>query len=408
MGFILLAAFLAAAPGDTIVVTAGGPITLGAALEQAPRGGTILLRPGRYELREAQLVSRPVRIVGEGRPVLQGSGPHGLLHITADSVTLRGLVFRNVERSFIEDRAAVLLDSVAGCVVEDSRFERTFFGLYLKGVRGCRLAGNRLDGQRGGGAAGGNGIHLWSSAGVTVEDNEVTGHRDGIYLEFSTGALVRRNRSTRNARYGLHFMFSHDCEYSDNRFLDNGAGVAVMYSRRVAVRRNDFLENWGPAAYGLLLKEISDGTILRNEFHRNTTAIYAEGANRIVMEQNQFTLNGTALDIKGNCLDNHILENNFLANSFEVVTNTRHNRNKYDNNYWSEYNGYDLDRNGAGDEPHRPVNLFATITNEIPSAAIMMHSPVVGLMALAEQLFPQLIPETLVDKHPRMKPFDHD
>lgn len=402
MGFILLAAFLAAAPGDTIVVTASGPITLGAALEQAPRGGTILLRPGRYELREAQLVSRPVRIVGEGRPVLQGSGPHGLLHITADSVTLRGLVFRNVERSFIEDRAAVLLDSVAGCVVEDSRFERTFFGLYLKGVRGCRLAGNRLDGQRGGGAAGGNGIHLWSSAGVTVEDNEVTGHRDGIYLEFSTGALVRRNRSTRNARYGLHFMFSHDCEYSDNRFLDNGAGVAVMYSRRVAVRRNDFLENWGPAAYGLLLKEISDSDIEDNRFLSNSVAMFIEGSSRLRVTGNEFSRNGWAVKLMANTEANRFEGNAFAGNAFDVATNSRSNSSTFAGNSWDDYRGYDLDRDGYGDVPHRPVRFFSLVVQEHQPALILLRSFFVELLDLAERVLPILTPETLVDTRPRM------
>ena len=145
MALLLALALLGAPAGDTVLVDPQGPVrTLDAALARVARGGTILVRAGRYRLDAEQLVARPVTIVGIGRPVLEGSGPHGLLRVTADSVTLRGLVFRNVERSFIEDRAAVKFDSTAACLVEDNRFERTFFGVYLKGVRGCRVAGNRV------------------------------------------------------------------------------------------------------------------------------------------------------------------------------------------------------------------------------------------------------------------------
>jgi nitrous oxidase accessory protein NosD len=47
-------------------------------------------------------------------------------------------------------------------------------------------------------------------------------------------------------------MFSHRDAYEDNHFEDNGAGVAVMFSKEIAMRRNRFLANRGASAYGLL------------------------------------------------------------------------------------------------------------------------------------------------------------
>ena len=44
---------------------------------------------------------------------------------------------------------------------------------------------------------------------------------------------------------------------------------------------NYFEENWGDGAYGLLLKEISDSYIENNQFVKNTTGIFMEGASRI-------------------------------------------------------------------------------------------------------------------------------
>ena len=36
----------------------------------------------------------------------------------------------------------------------------------------------------------------------------------------------------------------------------------------------------------------------------------------------------------------------------------------FDKNYWSNYTGYDLDKNGIGDVPYRPVKLFSYIVNQ--------------------------------------------
>src|SRR5690606_31426869 len=106
--------------------------------------------------------------------------------------------------------------------------------------------------------------------GITLEDNQVSGHRDGFYFEFVKNSVILRNTSSENLRYGLHFMFSDGNRYEDNRFVSNGAGVAVMYTREIIMRKNRFLNNWGPTAYGLLLKDISNSEISANLFQGNT------------------------------------------------------------------------------------------------------------------------------------------
>src|SRR5690606_754822 len=121
------------------------------------------------------------------------------------------------------------------------------------------------------------------------------------------------------------------------------------------------------------LKEISDGLMRHNRFELNTVGVYAEGANRIDIDSNTFIRNGKALDIKGNCMDNKVINNNFLGNTFEVLTNSKRNLNFFEGNYWGQYRGYDLNKDGVGDVPHRPVNLFALITDKIPAANMLLH-----------------------------------
>ena len=82
-------------------------------------------------------------------------------------------------------------------------------------------------------------------------------------------------------------MFSNDDAYITNVFKNNGAGVAVMFTKNVKMFNNYFEESWGDSAYGLLLKEISDSYIFNNRFARNTSGIYMEGTSRIKVEKNR-------------------------------------------------------------------------------------------------------------------------
>jgi nitrous oxidase accessory protein len=376
--------------------------SVGAAVAAAHNGDTVVVHAGLY--REPQIVvDKRVAIIGDGEPVLDGEGKHAILLVTADDVTVRGLVLRNVGTSFVEDRAAIRVNHARGCVIERNRLENAFFGIYLANVTDCRVSANVIRSSATRETESGNGIHLWTSRRITILGNQVSGHRDGIYFEFVHDSDIQDNLSTGNLRYGLHFMYSDDCRYVQNVFRHNGSGVAVMYTKRVQMTGNRFEDNWGSAAYGLLLKEISDARLERNVFAHNTTGLLADGANRIVAEHNDFVGNGWALKLEASTVDGRFERNNFSENSFDVATNSRSPSTKFANNYWDTYRGYDLNRDGVGDVPHRPVRLFSMLVEHNPPALILMHSAFVELLDGAERLIPTLTPDALVDATPIMR-----
>jgi nitrous oxidase accessory protein len=389
---------------DTVTVSPDGLLpTITAALSQVRAGGVIIVLPGVY--REPTIVvDRPVSILGRGEAVLDGEGVRGLLLVRADDVVIRGLRFRGVGPSEIEDRAAIRVARARGCRIEANEIDGSYFGIALAEVQGCRVAGNRIHGPGGREATSGNGIHLWSSSDITVEDNEITGHRDGIYLEFVRESLIRRNSSENNVRYGLHFMFSDDCRYENNTFRKNRGGVAVMYTRRVVMTGNRFEGNWGSGAYGLLLKEIADAEVRGNHFERNTTALLAEGANRLVAAENRFAGNGWAVRLMASSQDARLEGNDFIGNTFDVATNSRSAYSRLAGNYWDAYRGYDLDRDGTGDVPHRPVRLFSQIVERFEPTLVLQRSFLVGLLDVAEMMLPSVTPAGLVDATPAMRP----
>lgn len=368
---------------------------------------TLYIHGGMYLENQIE-VHKPLTIVGIDNPVIDSEGGDEIFVVFADDVRISGFTLKNIGVSYIEDRAAIKLNEVDRAVIEDNYLINTFFGIYLKNANDCIIRNNMIEGNAKDEVSAGNAIHAWKSNGIEIIGNEVINHRDGIYLEFVNGSLIRGNLSKDNMRYGLHFMFSNYDIYEENTFVRNGAGVAVMFSKHIRMLNNVFRENWGGSSYGVLLKEISDGLLTGNIFESNTTGVYAEGANRITIENNNFLSNGKAMDIKGNCMDNKIIANNFIGNTFEVLTNSRSSLNVFDGNYWGQYKGYDLDKDGIGDVPHRPVNLFALITERIPAANMLLHSFLVSSLEMAERLFPQMIPEHLTDERPSIKPLKYD
>jgi nitrous oxidase accessory protein len=400
---LLGSARTAASQARELVVGAGERYaTLGAAVAAAPSGATIRVRAGTYREPTVRVVTAGLTIVGEGWPVFDGEGARELLVIAANDVMVRGLTFANTGISHMSDRAALRVIESARCVIDGNRFEAALFAIYLQRATACEVRGNRIRGAGAGESTNGNGIHLWHSPRTVVTDNEITGQRDGIYFEFSVGAVARGNRSERNSRYGLHFMFSDSCRYEDNEFLANGAGVAVMYSKGVAIEGNQFRDAVGSAAYALLLKEITDGTVIGNVFAGSSTGLYLEGASRLEIRDNEFNDNGWAVRLMADALDNRFVGNRFSGNAFDVATNSRTVRSTIDGNWWDNYKGYDLDRDGRGDVPFRPVRLFALVVERHPEALLLLRSPVTAVLDAAERVFPVLTPE-VADARPLMR-----
>ncbi|WOK06002.1 nitrous oxide reductase family maturation protein NosD [Imperialibacter roseus] len=377
------------------------------ALAAAASGDVIKVFPGVYFENEV-IIDKPCTLLGVGYPILDAGLKNDAIIIRADSVSIIGFHIRNVATNYVRDLAAIHVEEARHFNIQDNKLENTFFGIYLQKSRDGRVAGNSIIGQAVVEASSGNAIHLWYCKNVDVSNNEARHHRDGIYLEFSDSIRIVRNVSQDNLRYGLHFMFSNYNDYLENTFQSNGAGVAVMFSSQIVMKRNRFIDNWGSASYGILLKEIKDGLISNNLFQGNTIGIYGESSDRMTISQNDFTENGYALRILGSCRDNIITENNFIDNTFDVGTNATRQYNQYTRNYWSEYTGYDLDKNGVGDVPYRPVKLFSFVVEKVPQAIVLLRSLFVDLMNFTEKVTPVFTPQNLFDDQPLMKPHPHD
>jgi nitrous oxidase accessory protein len=387
---------------EIIVSKTGAIKTIHKAIKLAEDFDVILIKPGHYAEGNI-IITKMVTIIGEDYPVIDGEGDGEVFTVTVDSVTISGLTIINSGISYLEENAGIRLEKVWNCSITNNKLLNNFFAIYLAQSAECNISNNFIEGEKKKETNSGNGIHLWYSKNITIENNKISNHRDGIYFEFVRNGTIKNNYSKNNLRYGLHFMFSDTCNYEDNTFESNGAGVAVMYTKYVLMRNNKFINNWGSASYGILLKEISDSKIESNEFIENSTALYMEGCSRVTVEHNNLVNNGWAIKLMANSMDNYFYENNFIANSFDVSTNSLSNFNEFERNYWSQYKGYDLNKDGFGDVPFRPVTMFSMMVQDQPTSLILLHSLFIRILNVAESIIPAITPEALTDTKPRMR-----
>ena len=372
------------------------------AIALSKEGDTLLVHAGVYKEGNI-IVNKRIVLKGLGLPVLDGQKKFELISVKANGVTIDGFKIIHSGISSMDDMGGIKIYDCRDVVIENNILEDTFFGIYTQFGKNCTIRNNRLTAYSIEEQQSGNGIHCWKSDSMRIIGNTVTGHRDGIYFEFVTNSIIWRNISFKNIRYGLHFMFSNEDSYVANYFYNNGAGVAVMFSHGVKMYSNRFEENWGDAAYGLLLKEISDSYIEANTFLKNTSGIYMEGASRIHMQKNLFANNGWGLKIQASCMDISVEKNNFIGNTFDVSTNGSLVLNKFDGNYWDKYEGYDLNKDRVGDVAYRPVSMYSMIVEKNPPAMLLFRSFITTLLDKTEKILPSITPEGLKDNLPLMR-----
>ena len=372
------------------------------ALKKAQNGDVIEVHSGEYHL-SGLTINKSIHLKGVNNPIIDGQNKETILTFNVDSFSISGFIIKNVGQSYTKDFAAILVSRANYFEISNNTFENVFFGILLEKSHFGKVHHNHVKGEGDTEAGSGNGIHLWHCKNMEVHNNLVEGLRDGVYFEFVENTLIYNNHSRNNIRYGLHFMFSNHNEYHHNVFETNGAGVAVMFSKFIKMHHNKFIFNWGTASYGLLLKEIYDAEIIQNQFIQNTVGINAEGSTRINYKDNIFERNGYAVKITGACYENYFMNNVFASNAFDLSYNAHLNSNKFERNFWGDYTGYDLDKNGIGDVPYRPVKLFSYIVNRTPETIVLLRSLFVDMINFSEKVSPVFTPDDLLDNAPLMK-----
>ncbi len=384
---------------------------IGRRIDAAEPGGTVIIAPGVY--REHVVIDKPVTLVGEGRPVIDGGGAGDIVEITAPGVTLRGFTVRDTGIDLDKENAAVRV-LAPHATIEDNVIEDILFGIDLREAHDSVVRNNRVGGKDLDIARRGDGVRLWRSDRVLIEGNTIHDGRDAI-LWYSEGVVVRANTGVR-CRYGFHLMYSDSVTLEGNELIDNSVGIYLMYSKRVRLEGNRLVRNRGPSGYGLGLKEVDQFSVVGNVIAGNRVGVYLDGSPFTNARPGEFSGNTVAFNDVGLTFlpavrGNRIAGNNFIDNLEQVSVlgrgELKGNEFSLDGrgNFWTDYTGFDQDRDGVGDFVHEPCTLFENMLDKEPKLRVLLFSPVQQAVELVGRALPATRPEPkFADEWPLMAP----
>lgn len=383
------------------------------------------------------VVRAPITLRGHGGAVLDGGGEGSVVTITAPDVTLRGLAVRGSGPGPIGSASAIHIENADRARVDDVDITQSYIGITVRTSANVVIDSVRITGPArnaivdqshavtedhhegadhapAAGPAGlrvrGDGIWLWNTVGAAVRNTSISDVRDGIYVSFGSGAVLDGN-TIEHSRYAVHDMFAGDLVVRSSTLRRNLSGVVLMYGGPVLVEGNTISENGSPSTgFGVLVKDAADVTVARNVIAGNRVGIHLDNAGRTRGGPASLSANSVAVNHVGITLlpsaDGSITGNAFVENWTQVglggdgTTQVEWSSGGV-GNHWSDYNGFDADRDGIGDVAYVQSGRVSRLLADEPLLMAFASSPAFRLLTAVEQRWAPADP-IVVDTAPRM------
>ena len=380
-GTLLQPVIDAAAPGDTIRLTAGrhaGPV----------------------------VIDRTLSLVGEPGAVITGPGTGSVVTVTAPDVRIHGLEISGSGTDLAAMDSAILVrESALRADVRDNHLVGNLFGVYLHGAGDSIVQDNVITGRKDMRLAeAGNGVSIWNAPGAAVIGNTISHGRDGIYVRVSNRNTFERNTFS-DLRFAIHYMYTHDSRVIGNTSRGNHVGWAIMFSKGLEIRDNVSI---GDRDHGLMLNATNESQVVGNTVRDGgEKCVFIYNANRNRFDSNWFEGCPIGVHFTAGSEGNALVGNAFVANRMQIkYVGTRHLdwASEGRGNYWSDNPAYDLDGDGIGDRPYRPNDVMDEILWTLPQAKVLVSSPAVQMVRWAQARFPALSTGGVVDSAPLMRP----
>jgi nitrous oxidase accessory protein len=209
-------------------------------------------------------------------------------------------------------------------------------------------------------------------------------------------------------------MSSLNAKLVGNTLVANLLGAALMQSDKLVLRGNRIEQHrQGSAAYGVLLKDIGDLVAEDNVIVANRVGVYAEGVplqptHQAVMTRNIIAGNEVGLALQSNAALT-IAENRIADNLADVrplgrgLSSSLRWSQDGRGNSWSQYRGYDANRDGVGDLPYTVNEPMDALIRKNALVQAFLYTPAHLALEAAARMFPLYRDHPLlVDEHPLM------
>ncbi len=376
-----------------------------ALVDAAAPGSVLRPAPGVYA--GPVTIDKPLTIEGDGKVTIDSGDKGSVVALNTGGAVLRGLHLTGSGESHDTDDSCLDVRG-NGNVIENLVIDNCLFGIDLKQSNNSVLRGNRISSKNLELGVRGDGLRLWYSNDNLIENNEIVDSRDMVAWYSNRNTF--RNNVGRRSRYSIHFMFADDSVVEGNRFYDNAVGVYFMYTERGVARNNVLSHANGAAGMGIGFKEASGTVIENNEIIYCAIGIGSDLSpfqpdTTIEIKGNRFAFNGIGIQFNSETGGNNVRDNIFEGNLTQVAYGSRSSsagKNVWEGNYWDDYQGFDRDGDGYGDQKHELYSYADQIWIELPMARFFRNSPVMELLDFLERLAPFSAPDLILrDDKPR-------
>jgi nitrous oxidase accessory protein len=376
------------------------------AVHDARPNDVVIVERGDYT--DHVVIDKPLTLRGSMRPTLSGGGSGNVIRVTAQDVTIEGLIIRDSGDDLTAQNAGIYIAPGAHrCMVRNNDIVSSLFGLWIEGVDDVQVRDNLITGMRDLlSAARGNGIQLYNTKGAQIIGNNISFTRDGIYVDVSNHALFRGNRM-HHLRYGSHYMNSNYNVWEENISYLNRSGLALMEVRNQIVRNNIA---WGNQDHGIMLRTIQDSVVENNVVAGNGKGFFIYDAEYNTINGNLVIGNQVGVHLWAGSIHNKVEGNDFVLNQEQIryVAARDERWGEQKGNYWSNYIGWDRDGNGTGDIPYEANDMVDRLNWKYPYVKLLLNSPAVQTLRVVSRQFPLLRSPSITDPKPRMHPFRKD
>lgn len=396
MPFIALGREISVGPSYKIKLLSEG-------LKYARNGDQIIVDGGIYN--GPIKITKSISIVGINNPIIDGKEQGHVLEFTAENIILKNFTIINSGTSLVNSDACIkTYKNAKRFLIENNELKNCLWGIWVEASYEGKVLNNRIFGLKNiMSQKRGNGIHFWNVKKGHIEGNLVDGSRDGIYIFATSESKILKN-TIKDLRYGIHYMHSDYNLVKDNKIENSRMGLALMFSRELEIEGNISLNN---TEKGILMRDLQESRLHHNKVIGSEVALFFYNSLNNHVTRNYIADNEIGAHVWAGSFENIVFENMFVNNKFQtkyVAAKDEEWSLDKKGNYWTNYLGWDLDKNGIGDLPFIGNGIVERLVWTYPILRVLLNSPAIHTLRMSEGQFPIIRSPSIIDNFPLMNP----